>query len=162
MRHPVLRRDQRLHDLRVQDAAAARDLVQRADHLVDVGHALLQQVAEAFRAVFQQVVGVLLVRELREDDDPDRGMRRPDLAGGADPLVGVRGRHPDVGQHRVGLQRLDFGEQFVVRCGGSDDLHAFVLGEEGRDSLADEVVILGEHDPDHARMVHVGPGRRCA
>ena len=76
VRHPVLRGDERLDDLRVEDAAAPGDLVERPDELVHVGDALLQQVAEPGGAVLQQVVGVLLLGELREDDDADLRVRR--------------------------------------------------------------------------------------
>ena len=74
MRHPVLRGDERLDDLRVEDAAAAGDLLERADELVDVGDPLLQEVPEPGGAVLQQLVGVLLLRELRQHHDADRGV----------------------------------------------------------------------------------------
>ena len=61
------------------------DLAERPDHLVDVAHPLLQQVPEPPRAVLQQVVGVLLVGELAQDDDADRGMVGADAPRGAIP-----------------------------------------------------------------------------
>ena len=156
VRHPVLRRDQRLDDLRVEDRAAARDLVQRADQLVDVGDPFLQQVAEPAGAVLQQVVGVVLLDELREHDDADLRMARADLLGRLDPFVRARGGHADVGQDGVGGVLLDGGEQLVAGGRRADELDLIGGGQERGCTLADQVVILGEHHADHARMVHGG------
>ena len=40
--------------------------------------------------------------------------------------------------------------------GGADELDLIGGGQERGCSLADQVVILGEHHADHARMVHGG------
>src|SRR6476659_8553267 len=49
------RGDKRLHDLRVDDGAAARDLDDRAGQLLEVLHPLLQQVCAPGRALLEEV-----------------------------------------------------------------------------------------------------------
>jgi hypothetical protein len=110
-------------------------------------------------ALVEQVVGVLLLDELRQDDDADGGMLGADLLGGADALVGPARRHPDVCEDRVRLQCADGGEQLVEVGGGADHLDLGRLGQERHCSLANQIVILREHDAQHGRMVH---GRQIA
>ena len=94
--------EQRLDHQRVEGRPAAGHLVQRADQLVQIADPLLEQVAQPGHAVGQQVEGVVLLDVLREDHDADAGMLGADPLGRLDALVGVRRRHPDVGEHRVG------------------------------------------------------------
>ena len=83
-------------------------------------------------------------------------MRGADHLRGLDALVRARGGHPDVGEDGVGGVFLDRGQQFVARGRCAHQLDLIGRGEERGCSLADQVVILGEHHADHARMVHVG------
>ena len=148
MRHALLRCDERLDDLRVEHAAALRHLGERAHELLDVGDALLQQVAEAGRAVLQQVVGVLLLRELREHDHADVRVGRPDPLRGADALVGVARRHPDVGEDGVGLRARRPRTAALRGSAAMPTSSTSVCGRQERSGpLPHEVVILGE---DHA------------
>ena len=74
--------------------------------------------------------------------------RRPDA------LVGVRGRHPDVGEDRVGSELLDGGKELGQVGDGRDQLQVVGRREERGRSFADQVVVLGEHDPKrHGRML---------
>ena len=53
-----------------------------------------------------------------------------------------------------GANCADGGQQFVEVGGGADELDLGRLGQERHCSLADQVVILREHDAQHGRMVH--------
>ena len=53
-----------------------------------------------------------------------------------------------------GCSVADRGEQLVEVGGGADHLDVGRLGQERHCSLADQVVILREHDAQHGRMVH--------
>ena len=123
---------------------------------MDVGDPLFQEVPEPRGTVLEEVVGVLLVGELREDDDADVRVGGADLLGGPDAFVGPRRRHPDVGQDGVRCVLLDGREELVERCGGPDDVDVARVGEERDRPLPDQVVILREDDAQHARIVHGG------
>ena len=160
MRHPVLRRHQRLDHLRVEHAPAAADLLQGAHQLLDVGDAFLQEVAEAGGAVLQEVVRVGLVRELRAGPrrrsagarrgsaSPRRCPRRcPWAACGCRSAPRRATRPPRPPAARPSWRRFP-----------TISTSSRLRQQRGR-PLADEVVILGEHDPQHGRMVHVEGSR---
>ena len=75
-------------------------------------------------------------------------MRLAQPLGGLDPLVGVARRHADVGDDDVRPFRVDRGEQRVEIAAHGRDLEVGLRLEQTPDALADEVVILGEHEPD--------------
>jgi len=89
-------------DLRVEHRAARVDAAQRVEERIDVGDPVLEEVADALGAVLQQLHRVALVDVLREHHEPDLGHLAPDLLGGAQALVGLRRRHPNVGDRHVG------------------------------------------------------------
>ncbi len=75
-----------------------------AEHeVLDVGDVLLEQVAAPGAAAGHQGECPLGVGVLGQHHDPQLRVRAAEALGGADALVGVRGRHPDVGQHHVGV-----------------------------------------------------------
>ena len=146
---PALRVHQPLDDLRVEGGAAARDVAQGADELVDVRDPLLEQVAEPRDAVGEQLEGVVLLDVLREHHHADRRVVGPDLLGRIDALGGVGRRHPDVGEHGVGLV-LGHGLQQRLRVGHAvDEIDLVDLGEQGRDALPHQEVVVGQHDAKH-------------
>ena len=65
-----------------------------------------------------------------------------------DPLVGVARRHPDVGDDDVGLLGVDRREQPVEVAAHCGDLDVRLRLEQPAEAFANEVVVLGEHDPD--------------
>jgi len=158
VRHPILRGHERLHDLGIEDRPALRDLVERAHDLLDVAHALLQEVPEPRRAVLEEVVRVRLLRELRQDDDADVRVLLADALRGVDALGRVRRRHADVGEDGLRAQLLDRRQELVEGGRGAEEVDAVRCLEQRARSLADEVVILGEHDAHHARMLHAAVG----
>ena len=92
------RGEQARHDLRVE-RRPSEATVPRPKELLDVEHAVLQQVAETSAAHKFDCVSRFDV--LGEDEHADLRMRRLDLARRA-PLVGEAGRHPDVDDHEIG------------------------------------------------------------
>ena len=99
------------------------DLLERADELLHVGDPLLQQVAQPAGAVFQQVVGVVLLDELRQDDDADaRDARRGSASRPRCPRwCRVGGIRMSV-RTASGCELLDRGQQFVEVGRGADEL----------------------------------------
>ncbi len=131
-----------------------RDLSQRPDDLVHVGDPLLQQVAEPGRPVLEQFVDVELVGVLGQHDDARGRVFGSDLFSRPDPFVRAGRGHADVGEHGVGRLAGDGRHEFLVGGRGADDLDVARLMQEGHCPFPNEVVILREHDPQHARMVH--------
>ena len=120
--------------------------------MLDVGDPLLEQVAAARAATGHQGQRPLGVGVLRQHHDPEPGVRAPEALGGADALVGVRGRHPDVGEHDVGLVLADGVEQLAQVTGLDDLVDRRVLGQERDEALTEEHAVLREHHshPRHA------------
>jgi hypothetical protein len=96
---------------------------------------------------------------LREDEDGDRRMIRPDAARGLETLCRIGRWHPDVDDGEVRPLALDERQQAGDIVGLADDLEARG-GESGRQGLAEEDGIVGEDDPDpfpgRAQGVRVG------
>ena len=81
--------DELRDDERVQGRTALRHALDGRDELVDVGDAVLEEIAEPLGVLREQLDGVRMGDVLREDEDAGLGMLRPDLACGADALVGL-------------------------------------------------------------------------
>ena len=77
------------------------------------------------------------------------GVALADLLGGAQPLVRLRRRHPDVDHGHVRLVHGDVTEQVVGVAGLRDDVEAGVV-EQPRDALAQQHGVVGEDDADRA------------
>ena len=88
------------------------------------------------------------------------GMPRADLGRGAQPLVVIAGRHPDVDDGQVGLVLGDDGEQ---RLGVADAAHDVVAGvlEQAREPLAQQRRVLRDHDA-HGNSASIGTRAREA
>ena len=75
-------------------------------------------------------------------------MRLAQAFGGLDALVGVSRRHADVGDDDVRplrVHRIEQGAQVATR---SDDLEVGLRLEQPPNALSDEIVILGENEPN--------------
>ena len=70
-----------------------------------------------------------------------------DLVGGPDPLVGPRRRHPNVGDHDVGLLGRGGLEEAVVVGADGDDVEVRLGVDELAHALANQVVVLGQYHP---------------
>ena len=78
---------------------------------------------------------------------------------GANPLVGSRRRHADVGDHDVGELPVDERDELVVRSAGADDFEPVLVLEQLDDALAYEEVVLGDHDAQCHRQNVTGDPR---
>ena len=94
-------------DLRVERGAAGGDAPQRGGELVDVADAVLEQVAEPCGALREQPRRDAGLDVLGEDHDAHLRVPGADLVRGAQALVGVRRRHPDVDDRDVRLVLRD-------------------------------------------------------
>src|SRR3954454_15629586 len=137
--------EQERDDLRVQRRAATGDAAHRVGEGVHVRHAVLEQVARGLRGLRQQVERVGLLDVLAEHEHARAGVLRADLAGRAQPLVGVAGRHADVDDRDVGLVGADLAEQVLGVAGLAGDLEAGVL-EQPDETLAQQHGVLGHDD----------------
>ena len=147
-------RDQRLDDLRIDHRAAFCHSADRGDELTDVLHALLQEVGASRAPVLQERERVGRVRVLAEHDDADLRVRLVQPLGGLDPLVGVAGRHADVGDHDVWPLHVDGGEERIEVTARRCHLEPRLRLEQPPDALADEVVVLREHEADrHGKRI---------
>ena len=135
-----------LDDLGIDDRASRRHLPDRADELAEVVDALLEQVATSCGAALEQRERVARLGVLAEDDDPDLRMRLPEPSRCLDALVDAARGHADVGDDDVRSLRLDGGEQRVQVLADRDDLDLGLGLEQPPHALADEIVIICEHD----------------
>ena len=115
--------------------------------VAEVPDAGFEQVAEAVGAVAEQLYGVGGVGVLGQDDDADLRVVLPDRVGRVDSFDLVAGGHPDVGEDRVGPELPDRGEQFVAVADAGEHVDLAGVLQQPAGALADEVVVLGDHDP---------------
>ena len=147
-------------DLAVERRAAGRDALDRLDERAHVADALLEQVAEARGAGREQLGRVDGLDVLAEDQDAGLRVARAQLDRGAHALVGERRREPHVDDRQVGLVRADDPQQPGAVVGVRDDLDP-ALAHERDEPLAQQRVVLGDHDPhgSSTRIVVPPPGR---
>ena len=120
-------------DRRVDDALALGHPAQGIDEDGDVGHPLLEEVAEPARVVGEQPLGVADLQVLAQQHDRGARVGPPDAPGGEEPLVGVRGRHPDVDDRDIGALPLHEPQELLAVRRLTDDLDARV-GEQSRET----------------------------
>jgi hypothetical protein len=118
--------DHERHDLGVQRRAARGDATHGVGERVHVGHPVLEQITDPLGVLADEVQCVGLVAKLREHQDPDVGVRAPDLDGRAQAVVGLVGRHLHVNDGHVGVVRGHLAAQVVGIARLSDDLEAGV------------------------------------
>ena len=151
------RRSSCADDLGVDGRSAAGDAPQRVGELGDVGHPVFEQVADALGRVLEQVDRLPGFHVLGQDQHAGAGMFGADPLRGQQPVVGVGGRHPDVGDHHVGFRLLDDSVQGVgVACLADDEEPLF--GQDPGQPFAEQHRVVGEHHPD-GRRGRRGPGR---
>ena len=120
------------------------DPPRRVEEVVNVEHAVLEQIAEA-AAGGDELDDVAGLDVLGEHQHGRAGMLATDLGGRAGPLVVVVGRHAHVDDREVGRVLLHERQQRVRVSGAADDLVPVVLDQAGQ-SLAQERGVLGDHD----------------
>jgi hypothetical protein len=141
----ALAADELAHHGGVERRAAVGDAAYRGAELLEVRDAVLQQVADTFRARLEQGHRVSGLDVLRQQQHADAGITLANLACGLKPFVGVCGRHPDVHDRHVRPVHRDVPEQVVGRSGLSDDLEAGLL-EQADDALPQQDRVVGDDD----------------
>src|SRR3954447_18679981 len=139
-----MRSEQTPDDLRVKRRASRGDAGQRVEEVVDVEHAVLEQVAEA--AAGHQLDRVASLDVLREQQDAEVRVGRSQAACYLCAIVGVIRRHADVDDRHVGLGLVDGGFKRVGVGGPGDDLVAGIVEQAGA-SLPTQRPALSDHDP---------------
>ena len=139
---------QRLDDLRVDHRPSPAHLVDGGQQLVQIADALLEEVGAALGSLREERTHVSGLDVLAEQDHPDARLLAPNVLGGADALVGVRRRHPDVRQHDVRPVRRRGGEQLVVVGGLRHDLYAGLALQQPLEPGAQQVVVVRQDQPD--------------
>ena len=141
-------RDERIDDLGIDHRAAICNGPDRCDELLHILHPLLEEVGPARAPPVEERERVARGRVLAEDDDPDPWVRLAQPLGRLDALVGVPGRHPDVGDDDVGPLCVYGAEERVEVLADGGDLELGLRLEQPAHPFANEVVVVRQHDPD--------------
>lgn len=113
--------DQRLDETRVNNGSARRDPSQRVDELVHVQDATLEQVADPI-AGREELARLLDLDMCRQDEDARVGMLFANRLCRDEPLGRMRGRHPNIDDHELGLVFADELEELAGVAGLADHL----------------------------------------
>src|SRR5207247_782837 len=130
-------------DRRVDDGLAVAQAAQCVDEIDRVEDALLEQVADTLRPVFEEPQGVAWLDVLGEDEHTDVGVVAADRSGDGQPFVRVRRGHADVDDDGVGMGQSDVAQERICVLGLGDDVDAGLL-EQVNDALAREQVVVGD------------------
>src|SRR5215472_13224963 len=132
------------HDRRVDHALTLVHAGQRVSEHTHTGHALLEQVTDPARVLFEEPHRVVRLKEVGQDEHPDIWMRRADFLGGDEALIGVGGRHLDIDDRDVGAGQLDFAAQLLGRARLADDVEAG-LGQQAVQPVPQKHLIVRDH-----------------
>ena len=151
--------DELRHDRRVEHRPALADPPHAGRQLVEIGDAVLEQVADTLGPLREQLDRVTRLHVLREHQDAHLWPARPDQLRRAQPFVGVRRRHPNVDDRDIRSRALDERAQLVGVGGEPDDLEPGLL-EQPRQPLAQNDGVVGDDYPHgiSARSVVPRPG----
>ena len=150
--------EQQRDDLGVERRAAARHAPDSVGERVHVRHAILEQVAGALGGLREQLERVGLLDVLREHEHRRARVLGADPVGGAQALVGVGRRHPDVDHRDVGMVGSDLAQQILGVAGLAGHFEAGFL-EQARQTLAQQHGVVGDHDTDFG-VTHTGISAR--
>ena len=151
--------------LGIERGAAASDAAQRVHELADVADAVLEQVADAARAIREELRGVLPLDVLAEDEHGRAGHATARLDRRAQALVPLARRHPDVDDGHVRAVGHDGFDERRAVTDLRDDRSAGLL-DQPRDAFADESRVLRDDHAQrggfHRSMMHDRVARRVA
>ena len=131
-------------DLRVEGTATPGDAGDRVDEALDITHALLEEIADSFRALADQVERVLLLVILREHEHTCLWPLASQLDRRPQTIISMPGRHVHISDHDRRTVRETPAQQIVGVAGLSDDLEPG-LGKQPRDPLAQQHIVLADH-----------------
>ncbi len=136
-----------LAELGADEGAAARDDLDRAGDVL-AGRRLQHVAGGAGAQGERQQVGLGVCGE---DDHAGLGQRLEDVLGRLDPVLP---RQLDVDDADVGLVLLDDADDLLAGGGLADDLDPGDRSHAGLDGLADDLVVVAEHDSFGSPAVH--------
>jgi hypothetical protein len=146
--------DQAFYDLWVDERPTRRNGANRGDELTSLRYALLEQIRATVAAALEQRQRVTRAGVLAQDDDSDARVRFTQSSGDPDSLIGVAGRHPDVGDDNVRASLVDGDQQGIKVPARGDDFEPRLCLEQPLDTLTYEEMILSEHEPQrHAQRI---------
>jgi hypothetical protein len=134
-------------DLGIDDRLAGCDSSDGVGEVGQSGHAFLEQVADPGRILPQEVDCIAGLDILREHEDRDRWMVRPNPARRLEAFRGVGRWHPNVDDGDVGSLALDEREEAGHVGGLTDDLEAGRV-QSRRERLPKQDRVVGEDDAD--------------
>src|SRR4051795_3822685 len=108
------------------------------------------------RRLREQLGGDADLHVLGEEHDAHAGMAAADLVRGLDALVGLGRGHADVHDGHVGLVKVDRGQQLIRVRRLRDHVDA-LAAHEGRDALAQQAAVVGDHDAHGSSAVTTVP-----
>ena len=135
-----------LHHLGIDHGSAGDDRLDRRHQLVRIGHPLLEEVGPARTAGIEEREHVARIGELAEHDDADVRIGDPQRPRDLDALVGARGRHPDVREHRIGSFPFDGGGQRIAIAADGHRLDVVEPGHDPLERLAHQKRVLADHE----------------
>ena len=150
-------RDERLDHLRVDHRSALGHGADRRRELLDVVHALLQQIRATRGPALEERERIARLRIGAEHDDAELRSRLAKPEGGLDALVGPVRRHPNVGDDDVWVLGLDGGEQRSEVAARCNDFEVRLRLEQTPDTLANEVVVFRQHQAYRHGDQHMTP-----
>jgi hypothetical protein len=135
-------------DLWVDDGATAGDPPDRIGEIVEVVNAVLEQVADAACTIGDQAQGEGRLDVLRQNEDPDaRAVLGADRLRGAEALVRVGRRHPDVDDRDIGLVLANCGQERGGVADLGDDLEA-CFDQQSCDPFAEKDGVIGKDNTE--------------
>lgn len=123
--------EQSRHHLRVDRGIARRDPPHRGHELLDIGDAVLQQVANRFGASLDQLERVSGLDVLGEHDHRHLGVAFPERDGGLEALGCMARWHANIDDHQVGFRLADHLGQIQSVAAFGHHLDARVGKEPG-------------------------------
>ena len=145
---------QGVDDARIEHRTTGAHLAHRTRELIPFSNTVLEQVRVPGGTLTQQRDRVLGFVVLGEDHDPGPRVLLADDPRRADPLVGEIGWHANIGHHHLGHVFGGSGEELVVVTRHANDVDVSRDGEESAHSLADDEVVVREHDANRLLQGH--------
>jgi len=99
--------------------------------------------------VFEQPECVLGLQVLAQDNDADRRIELADPVGDLDAFVGMIGRHANVGDNGIRMERLNGREEAVAIVAERNDLEVRDGAEQLSHAFPHEQMVVGQRDSQH-------------
>ena len=112
------------HDLGVKHRSALSHPTHGVGEPTEIGDPVLQEIADPFGADGQQLERIVRLEIVGQHQHSGLRPPPPDLHGGAQPVIGVAGRHADVHDRHVRLVRQHLAHQVLGVARLRDDVEA--------------------------------------